>query len=116
LTYNLKNTDTDYQNGIDWHLDWGMSQFLSKQVHVGLVGYLYHQLSADSGAAPFLADNISRVAGIGPQIGYIFPAGDNQGYLNLKGYYEFDADHRPRGWNVWLTFAISPAAKTSAKP
>lgn len=116
LTYNLKNTDTDYQNGIDWHLDWGMSQFLSKQVHVGAVGYFYHQLSADSGAAPFLAANISRVAGIGPQIGYIFPVGDNQGYVNLKSYYEFDADRRPRGWNVWLTFSISPAAKRSAQP
>jgi hypothetical protein len=31
LTYNFKNTNTDYQNGIDWHLDWGLSQFLSKQ-------------------------------------------------------------------------------------
>jgi hypothetical protein len=109
LTYNFKNPDTDYRNGIDWHLDWGISQFLSKQVHVGAVGYWYNQLTADSGAAAFLGDNISRVMGIGPQIGYIFPVGDKQGYLNLKGYYEFDADRRADGWNVWLTFAISPA-------
>jgi hypothetical protein len=45
-----------------------------------------------------------------PQIGYIFPLGDHQGYLNLKGYKEFDAEHRADGWNVWLTFAILPAA------
>ncbi len=115
LTYNLKNTATDYRNGIDWHLEWGMSQFLSKQVHVGTVGYFYNQLTADSGAAPFLGDNKSSVAGIGPQIGYIFPAGDRQGYLNLKGYYEFEADRRPRGWNVWLTFAISPAPPTLSR-
>jgi hypothetical protein len=42
LTYNFRNTYTDYQNGIDWHLDWGLSQFISKQVHIGLVGYIYH--------------------------------------------------------------------------
>jgi hypothetical protein len=30
--------------------------------------------------------------------------------MNLKGYYEFAAENRPEGWNVWLTFAISPAA------
>jgi len=22
LTYNFKNTDTDYRKGVDWHLDW----------------------------------------------------------------------------------------------
>jgi hypothetical protein len=26
-----------------------------------------------------------------------------------KGYKEFDAAHRPDGWNVWATFVISPA-------
>ncbi len=55
----------------------------------------------------------SRVLGIGPQVGYLFPVGDAQGYVNLKGYGEFDAANRPSGWNVWLTFAISPAAPTS---
>jgi hypothetical protein len=30
----------------------------------------------------------SRVLGIGPQIGYLIPVGDKQGYLNLKGYEE----------------------------
>jgi hypothetical protein len=36
-----------------------------------------------------------------------------QGYLNLKGYGEFDAANRPSGWNTWLTFSISPAAPVS---
>lgn len=114
LTYNFENPDTNYRNGIDWHFDWGVSQFLSKQFHVGAVGYWYNQLTADSGAAAFLGDNISRVMGIGPQAGYIFPLDDKQAYLNLKGYYEFNADRRAKGWNVWLTFAISPAAQAPA--
>jgi hypothetical protein len=25
LTYNFTNPSTDYRNGVDWHLDWGMS-------------------------------------------------------------------------------------------
>ena len=36
FTYNFKNPDTQYQNGIDFHVDWGISQFLSKQFFVGL--------------------------------------------------------------------------------
>ena len=52
--------------------------------------------------------------GIGPQVGYIVPLGtDHQGYLNLKGYWEFEADHRAEGWNTWLTFSISPAPPRS---
>ena len=54
LTYNFKNTSTDYQNGIDWHLDWGASQFLSKQFFIGAVGYFYQQITPDSGQAAFL--------------------------------------------------------------
>ena len=113
FTYNFKNPTTDYQSGIDFHFDWGASHFLSKQLFVGAVGYAYQQITDDLGAAPFLGGFKSRVFGIGPQIGYLFPVGDKQGYLNLKGYKEFAAENRPEGWNVWLTFAISNAAPTS---
>jgi len=112
LTYNFKNTHTDYQNGINWHVDWGFSKFLTKEFQVGGVGYFYQQLTADRGAPAFLGDNKSRIAGIGPQVGYVFPVAGMQGYLNLKGYWEFAAEHRASGWNAWLTFAISPAPPT----
>lgn len=36
LTGNFENHATNYTSGIDFHLDWGASQFLSKQVLVGL--------------------------------------------------------------------------------
>jgi hypothetical protein len=113
FTYNFKNQDTQYQNGVDFHVDWGASQFLSQQFFVGLVGYAYQQVTDDSGQNPILGGFRSRVLGIGPQIGYLFPVGNMQGYLNLKGYGEFDAANRPSGWNTWLTFSISPMAPTS---
>ena len=47
---------------------------------------------------------------------YVIPIGDLQGYLNLKGYKEFGAEHRPEGWNAWLTFVISPAPPSAAPP
>jgi hypothetical protein len=117
VTYNFMNDFTQYQNGVDFHLDWGASQFLSKQLMVGLVGYIYDQLSCDSGSGDRVGCFESRVLGVGPQIGYIIPMGDYQGYINLKGYKEFDSAHRPDGWNVWLTFNISPAEHAPpAKP
>lgn len=110
LTYNRTNTSTNYQNGVDWHLDWGASHFFSKQFFVGAVGYFYDQLSADSGSAPILGPIESRVIGVGPQVGFIFPAGSSQGFLGLKGYGEFDGHDRPSGWNAWVTLSFSPAA------
>ena len=100
-------------SSIDWHLDRGASQFLTKQVQVGLVGYLYQQISPDRGCAPQLCPFESRVAGIGPQFGYIFPISkDWQGYVNVKAYGEFEHANRPDGWNAWVTFVLSPAEQT----
>ncbi|WP_398471017.1 transporter [Tardiphaga sp.] len=118
MTYNFKNTSTQYQNGIDFHLDWGASHFVTKQVQLGLAGYYFQQITDDFGAPASLGGFRSRVAGIGPQIGFLFPVGDMQGYLNIKGYKEFAAENRPEGFNTWVTFAISPKAPehTPLKP
>jgi len=119
LTYNFRNPDTDYRNGIDLHVDAAASQWLSKQFFVGVVGYAYQQLTADSGQPAILGDFKSRVFAVGPQLGYVFPAADGvQGFLGAKGYYEFEAENRPEGWNIWLTLAFTPAAKpaTPARP
>jgi hypothetical protein len=112
FTYNLENKDTNYKNGIDMHLDWGISQFLTKEWQLGFVGYFYDQISCDGGSGDRVGCFESRVVGVGPQIGHIFKVSDDyQGYVNLKGYKEFDAAHRPDGWNVWATLVISPAAE-----
>lgn len=114
LTHNFRNKHTGQTNGLDLHVDLAAAQFLSKQFFVGAVGYVYQQLMPDTGQPAFLGSFESRVFGVGPQIGYLFPAGNMQGYLNLKGYYEFEAQNRPEGWNVWLTLALTPPEKSRA--
>jgi hypothetical protein len=116
FTYNFINPSTQYQSGVDMHLDWGASQFLTKQWQVGLVGYVYQELGCDTGSGDRVGCFRSRVVGVGPQVGYIFPVGDMQGYLNLKAYGEFANENRPAGWNLWLTFNLSPAAATPPAP
>jgi hypothetical protein len=112
FTGNFKNTATQYTSGIDMHLDVGASQFLTKQFQVGVVAYAYEQLTSDQGCAPQLCPFKSRVLGIGPQIGYVFPVGGMQGYVNVKAYKEFENANRPDGWNGWITFVLSPAPPT----
>jgi hypothetical protein len=117
LTYNFENTHTQYKNGVDLHWDMGASRFVTKEWQIGAVGYVYQQLSCDSGAGDRVGCFKSRVVGIGPQVGHIFQVGEHhQGYLNLKGYKEFAAQARPEGFNVWLTLLISPKAPETAAP
>jgi hypothetical protein len=115
-TYNFKNPSTQYQSGVDFHVDWGASHFFTKQFQLGVVGYYLQQVTDDFGAPPSLGGFRGRIAGIGPQVGFLFPIGDMQGYVNLKGYKEFAAQNRPEGWNTWLTFGISPPEPASPKP
>lgn len=110
LTYNFLNPYTQYQNGIDFHLDWAASQFFySKRLQVGLVGYVYNQLTCDGGSGNHVGCFASRVASVGGQLGYTIPMGPVETNVNLRGYREFDAAYRGEGWNVWLTLSISPA-------
>jgi len=116
LTYNFINPATQYQNGIDAHLDWAISPYLTDKLHIGAVGYVYNQLTADSGAGATLGDFKSRVIGIGPQLGLFFPVGNLEGYLNIRGYHEFDARNRLEGWTGYVTFSLGAPEEKPAKP
>ena len=84
FTHHLENPDTDYQNGVDVHLDWGASRFLSEHWHVGA------RLTAgqgDSGDGATLGDFKSRVVGIGLLLRALEPkmVRQRQGLLRVRG-------------------------------
>lgn len=105
-TYNFENNDTNIQNGIDSHLDWGASQFLSANWEVGIVGYVYQQVTADSGSGNRLGSFKSRVAAVGPEVGYAFTYRKKAAYFNLRGYYEFWAKNRVEGYAIFGTLVL----------
>jgi hypothetical protein len=116
FTYNFINPSTQYQSGVDMHFDWGASHFVTEHLHVGLAGYLYREIGCDSGSGDRVGCFQSQVMGVGPQIGFIFPVGAMEGYVNLRAYKEFEAENRPDGWNAWVSFELSPAAQASSAP
>jgi hypothetical protein len=107
FTYNFINPSSQYQNGVAVHLDWSASKFLTKQIELGAAGYFYNQMSCDTGIGAVLGCFETRVLGVGPQLGYVIPMGNLQGYVNVKAYQDFDWAHRAHGWSGWLTFVIS---------
>jgi hypothetical protein len=110
-TYNFLNPTTQYQSGLDGHLDLGTSYALSPSAYVGAVGYFFDQLSPDTGGPPSLGGFYSRVAGAGPQAGWSFAAGPVAVDVNLRGYKEFAAQNRPQGWTAWLTVSLSAPSR-----
>ncbi|MGY8711744.1 transporter [Bradyrhizobium sp. 18BD] len=115
LTYSFMNGALQYQNGIDFHIDWAASQFVTKTIQVGLAGYYFQQVTDDSGPGAKLGGFRGMSVGIGPQIGFIIPMSNGyQGYLNLRGYKDLEVENRPKSWTGWLTFQISPPAPEPA--
>ena len=115
FTYNGQNTHTNYQSGWDMHLDWAISQFLSNHFNVGIVGYYYHQLSPDSGTGNRVGSFESSVASVGGEAGYSFNMLGKQASLNVRGYWEFSAQHRPSGAAafVQILLPLTPSKNTS---
>lgn len=105
-TYNFMNNQTNYQSGIDSHLDWSVSQFLSANWQIGIAGYVYYQLTADSGSGDRVGPFKSQIAAIGPQIGYLFNINKKPAYINLRAYKEFWAQNRVEGHAVIATVSI----------
>lgn len=115
LTYNLKDPQTHYRNGIDSHLDWAVSRFLSDSWQLGITGYVYYQLTDDSYPTEGFIGKLrqqelggfrSRVASMGPELGYLLKMGDRTGYVNLRAYREFWAHHRLEGYAIFATINL----------
>ena len=114
LTYNFINGQTGYQSGMDGHVDVGTSWSFSDSFYAGAVGYLYNQLSPDTGGSVRLGDFRSSVAAVGPQVGWSFATGGLGIDVSLRGYKEFAATNRPEGWNAYLTVSLGRAIRRKA--
>ena len=99
-------------NGVDFPID-GATRSSVRAPARGLVGYFYQQVMGASGSGATPGDFEAWIVGIGPQVGYFFELWERKWYGNVKAYYEFAAQNRPDGWNVWLSLLIplSPARK-----
>ncbi len=115
LTFNFENPSTDYTNGVDSHLDWGVAKFLNQQLFVGAVGFVYQQLTPDRGQPAILGNFESGTIAIGPQIGYNFDARGTPIYVNMRGYFEVDTKNRLRGESIFLTLNLPLSALAQAK-
>lgn len=113
-TYNFQNPTTGYQSGVDGHLDVGASWAVLDPFYIGAAGYAYQQLLGDQYAPADLGTHLSRVFGVGPQLGWSFQTGNLEIDVNIRAYGEFAAENRPQGYTAWFAVTlqqIHPKAK-----
>lgn len=105
ILFNTRNTLADYKSGNEFHVDFAVNQFLSKELAVGLHGYYYCQLTNDSGSGAKLGAFRGESLGIGPAIFWAPKA--QKGNLTVIAKYLRDVNdkHRLRGDYGQLTVA-----------
>lgn len=104
--FNTKNTQTSYRSGNDFNMDYnaGYRPIPSLQgLQVGLSGYLYRQIDADSRNGVIVGDgNRGQVFSIGPLIRYDI----GHGGLLVKWQHELAVENRTKGEQFWFQFAV----------
>ncbi|MCZ6717908.1 MAG: transporter [Gammaproteobacteria bacterium] len=88
IMVNLRNDATDYKTGTEFHVDFTVNQFLSKNFALGLRGYYYRQLTADSGSGARLGDFKGESLGLGP--GFLWQPKFADGKLSIVAKVMFD--------------------------
>ena len=116
---NTKNQATDYKTGNEFHVDFTLAQFLSKQFGLGVVGYYYKQVTDDESPALDAINTINKTMGLATPGGYkskgaavgpavIFTPNIGGHDVNLIGkwLHEFSMDNRLEGEWVWLSAVV----------
>jgi hypothetical protein len=104
--YNTENTDTDYQSGQEFHIDFMINQFLSESWAIGIQGFYLKQLTGDSGDGAILGDFKAEVAGVGPALLWNTKINDQEVSFIAKWLHEYHAERRLEGDHVFVSFAM----------
>ena len=107
FTVNATNPETDYKSGLDSHLDWDVAwSGGAGNWQIGIAGYLYWQLGADSGSGDTVGAFKSRVVGLGPELNASFTLAGRPAQAGLRAYGEVWAQNRPQGVAAFATLSL----------
>ena len=105
VDFNTKNKDTDYQSGTQIHFEGTLAQhfpFLGGLTGIGVSGFWYKQIEADSGAGAILGEFETMTTGLGPVLSHVCSAGGVDLVAELKWLHEIETVNRLEGSYVWL--------------
>lgn len=102
---NTRNVATNYRTGAEFHMDFSASQFLMESFAVGVRGYVYRQMTGDSGSGAVLGGFKGEAVGIGP--GFVWLPGIAEGKLAILGKWMRDVHSENRFDSDYATLTIA---------
>ena len=99
---NAQNTATNYTTGTEFHMDWMVNQFLAPTFAVGVQGYVYRQITGDSGSGARLGSFKGEGNGIGGALMWVPVIGKTPVKMVAKVMHEFGVKRRFKG--TWAQF------------
>jgi hypothetical protein len=105
-TINAENPSTHYVSGQEFHADFVLAQYLPHGLLAGMAGYAVQQTTPDSGSGATLGSFKGRVIGLGPLAGVTVPILKLPISFSFKYDFEFAAQNRSTGNELWLTASI----------
>jgi hypothetical protein len=113
FTFNGENPDTNYRTGTEFHLEAAAMLHVSRQLSFGLNGYMYDQISGDSGSGAVLGGFEGRVYAIGPALDFTFLVGKTPVVTSFRYFHEFGAKNRLEGDAGFINLAVPLGGQTA---
>lgn len=105
-TVNVKNPATQYTTGQELHLEYYLGQHLPLGFAVGLTGYIYNQMTADTGTGATLGAFHGQTIALGPCLSYNGKIGNHAIGVSARYYNEVKVHNRFDGQACYLTLSL----------
>lgn len=110
MDFNTKNTATDYQSGASFHLEATIAQHLplgkAGIIGLGANGFLYQQVTGDTGSGAKLGGFEGRTAGVGPVLSFVTKIGRTDLAAEVKWLPELNVERRLQGDTIWFKLGL----------
>ena len=105
-TVNVKNPATQYTTGQELHLEYYLGQHLPLGFAAGLTGYIYNQMTADTGTGATLGAFHGQTIALGPCLSYSGKIGTHAIGVSARYYNEVKVHNRFDGQACYLTLSL----------
>lgn len=97
--FNMKNPDTDYRSGQEFHVDYSVGWGVADGWVLGIGGYAYRQTTDDKQDGDRVEDNKGRAFSVGPSIKY---SSSDGWFVTAKWQQETEVRNRAQGNAYWF--------------
>jgi len=105
-TVNFQNPATHYTTGNEFHLEYFLGQHLPQGFVLGLAGYIYQQVTADTGSGAILGAFHGQTIALGPCLTFNSKIAAHPIGLNARYYNELKVKNRFDGQALFLTLSL----------